>query len=371
MTEIRTFRNADLPGLLNVWIQHWSAVGQSPAVSVPMIEQSILSRTFFQAEHLLVAHSAGKVEAWAHFLPAIPNAGSQVPTRADVHEIAVQENAGPEIAGPETPGREMNGSTHAGSDSPASVADLPGDVSHEDAILTAVCFDPEGGLKICDELLARVEQAALQAGHRQFLTGPLRDDICGYAGLAPVGHGIGIPSCDTRLTSLLSRRGYVPERTTVSMSVASNTYRPPVNRESLQLRRSTRVESFQVYPRSAHQASAMAHLNMERHQLIEHRTGTVLAETGLWTSDPEAQVMDCSRGILDLSVPVRPPSDRTPADTLAESYLIGHVIQSSPNRRIFEIETSVDQDDTLRMSQLGDLKFSPTRQGQSWKKQLI
>src|SRR6056297_138885 len=304
MTEIRSFCNADLPGLLDVWIRHWSAVGHPPAVSVPMIEQSVLSRTFFDASTLKVAYGEnGQVEAWAHFLPDRDQAADEQVNSLDGD------------------GRENQDRT---------------------AILAAICFDTAGGLAACDRLLSEVESAARDAGFTRLEIGPLRDKVCGYAGLSPIGHGIGVPNYDARTTSLLSRRGYEPRETVISYCVTTNTYRPPVGRESLQLRRSTRIECFDIYPRTARQASAMAHLNLERHQLIEHRTGTVLAEIGLWTSDPEAQVMDCAKAILDLCSPIRSSEDKaTETDLAAEAYLIGSVMQGLPNRRIFEVETSV------------------------------
>lgn len=318
MTEIRPFRNSDLPGLLNVWIQHWSAIGPPPPVSNAMIEQAILARTFFEARHLLVVESEGVVRAWSHIVAERPD--EQPEPDEDVRPTAV---------------------------------------------LAAICFDTNEGLASCDRLLEATEQHANESGFGILVTGPVRDDHCGYAGLAPLGHGVGIPNDDARTASLFSRRGYVPQQSMTSFSTTTNTYRPPVSRDAMQLRRSTRTDVAEVFPETPRRASSMAHLDIERHQLIEHRTGTVLAETELWISDPEAQVMDCSHAILSL------PPGRTTSDgaaIAAESYLIGSLVQSLPNRRIFEIETVVDDNDAVRMEQLQTLKFEAQQRGQRWQK---
>ncbi|TWU65348.1 MULTISPECIES: hypothetical protein [Crateriforma] len=331
MTAIRTFCNADLPGLLEVWIRHWSAVGPPPSVSVPMIEQSILARTFFDATQLLVAvDEENRPHAWAHFLSA---------------DEAFTSELGPyHVEDPAAP---------------------------HDAVLAAICFDGDGGLAMCDDLLREVQSAASRKGFTRLLTGPLRDKTCGYAGLSPIGHGIGVPSHDARTSSLLSRQGFTPTITAKALTAATSTYRPPVGRESLMLRRSTRTDSFAIYPRTARQASAMSHLDLEQHQLIDHRSGTVLAEVVLWISDPESQVMNVDKAILDLSSSFRTGGmDSTDADLSHESYLIASIVSGLPNRRIFEVETSVDQDDTKRIEQLTNLKFTIAQQGQRWEKPL-
>ncbi len=55
MESIRPFQNVDLPDLARIWCEHWSATGAMPPVSVAMIEQAVLSRTFFDSTILMVA----------------------------------------------------------------------------------------------------------------------------------------------------------------------------------------------------------------------------------------------------------------------------------------------------------------------------
>ena len=123
MSLIRQFRNADLPALVDVWIQHWSAVGPSPAVSVAMIEQAILAKTFFSESTLLVATVDEKVVAWCHFYPATIGQDSQ-PRKND--------SAG--SGGSET---QESQNDHAASEDYAELAT-------ERVILNSICFTPDG-----------------------------------------------------------------------------------------------------------------------------------------------------------------------------------------------------------------------------------
>ena len=310
MIEIRPFQNNDLPALVDVWIDHWSAVGPPPPVSVAMLEQAILARTFFDASHLWIAKVDGAVLAWCHF----------VPDKTD----------------------------------------------EQAAILGVVCFTPDGGLAVCDDLLTAVQQAIRQAGFQRVVVGPLRDDQCGYAGLAPVGHGIGVPAADSRTASLLSRSGFVNQRSVTRMALSTSPYRAPISRQALQLRRTTRIEQCLIIPDDLRRASAMAHLDIKNYRLVDHRASTDLAQISLWTSDPEAQVMSCAESILDLSV-VQHRGRIEPA----ESYLIAAIIQTLADRRIFSVQTAVDTSEDGLIEQLKTLNFQATETGNRWEKQLV
>lgn len=306
MTHIRPFQNGDLPALARIWVEHWSAVDEAPMVSSAIIEQAILSRTFFETPNLFVAENADSVEGWAHFLPD-----------------PLDETA---------------------------------------AVIGILCFSPVG-LQCCDQLLATTESVIKERQFQRISVGPMRDDLLGYAGLPPIGHGIGIPATDVRTASLLSRNAYSPERSITRLTAMTNPYRMPVSREALQLRRSTRLQTEHWFPADPRQASAMAHLDIENYQLINHRTSDVLATINLWFSDPEAQVMNCAKTILDLNE-IHHRGSVQPA----ESFLIGSVIQSLANRRVFSVETAVDSNQTQLIDQLESLHFQNVEQGQRWEK---
>lgn len=303
--QIRPFQNADLPDIADVWIRYWSTVVSPPEVSVAMIEQAIFARTFFDAADLLVARRDNVTVGWCHIVPWAET---------------------------------------------------------ETAIIPAICFSPEG-LSLCDTLLVAAETRIAESGFKNIVVGPLRDVQCGYTGLAPIGHGIGIPTNDARTSSLLSRRGYSTGLTVNRLVVATSTYRPAINRDWMQLRRTTKIGRRAKMPTDARTASAMAHLDIEQHSLVDYRSGKQLAAIDLWTSDPDAQVMSCSEAILDLGdILVRGEI------TTEEGFLISSLVQSLANRRVFSVETAVDSEHGKLTDQLTALGLAPDERGHRWVK---
>jgi hypothetical protein len=344
---IRPFQNSDLPGIFEVWIRHWKAARQTPPVSVSILERAILSRNFFRPEFLQVALADGQVIAWAHsFL-------NETSEKQSPQQLAFGDGT----------------------------SDVTGAKS---ATIAAFCFADEPGLAICDQLLKAVETNLLAAGITRIDVGLVRDDRHGYAGLAPIGHGIGVPVSDARTGSLLSRRGYHVARSIDRMVVQTSMYRPPVNRAFLQFRRSTRLGYVPVLPSNERIAAAMSHFDLERHVLVDHQQQQTLAMCGLWMGDSEVQVMESSRAILALSLLDAHCYDGQPAQVagsiFSEStskelttecqYLISSLVQSLSNRQIFTVETAVDRDDQKLIEQLIQLKFASVEQGKQWTKTL-
>ena len=317
MCEIRDFCNADLPALARVWSEHWSAAQSPPPISATIIERAILSRAFFSPRELMVAAVDGQVEAWCHFCR-------------------------PGVGGDQWSGQAED------------------DV----AFLMAICFT-QSGLQHCDQLLSAVQELIRKQNCHRIMAGPILDHQCGYVGLEPIVHGIGIPYVDVRASSLLSRHGFSPEASFQRMLVTTAPYKPPVNREMMQFRRTTRAERSAVVPQQGRYASAMAHLDIEHHQLINHRTGERLANVRLWLSDPEAQVMNCSEAILDLSVTESPTELNS-----AETFLVAALTQTMATRCVFRVETSIDADHSVLREQLTALSFENVGCGRRWQKDL-
>lgn len=317
MSQIRDYCNADLPALARVWSEHWTAAESPPPISATIIERAILSRTFFSNTELLVAEIDGEVEGWCHV--SLPEPGPE---------------------------------------------DLDAQNSSGQGILSAICFT-QAGLSLCDDLLTAAQQRAAEKGARSIAAGPLRDQQCGFVGLAPIGHGYGIPDVDVRASSLLSRHGFRPKGSYYRMAATTAPYKPPVNREMMQLRRTTRSERDGVLPQQGRYASAMCHLDIEHHRLINHRTGERLANVRLWLSDPEAQVMSCAETILDLS-----PIETQGQLTMGESFLIASMIQTMATRCIFRVETVINAEQTELQNQLETLQFQSAGRGQRWVKEI-
>jgi hypothetical protein len=309
--NIRPFRNADLPDLVRIWVEHWSTAGPPPYVNQAKFEQAVLARTFFDPETLLVAESEGSVTGWCHFAPP-----------------------------------------HC-------------DPSHEDGNITivhALCLASSSDDAVALRLLAAIENAPQSTSHIR--VGLVRDDQRGYAGLEPIGFGIGIPLSDYRSNSFLQQGGYIPGKPHLRMTASVPQYRPPVNRSALQFRRNTQVICTPILPKESRVAASLGHVDIESAEL-EQRGGPPLASVSIWFSDPEAEVMSPSAAILDLN--------RQHAQGIvepAESYLIGALIHSLNQRNIQTVETAVDREQTELIEQLQALQFKVVDEGSCWNKTL-
>ncbi|MFK8115682.1 MAG: hypothetical protein AB8B91_26035, partial [Rubripirellula sp.] len=289
--------------LTEIWRQHWSRIGPPPEVNEARFEQAILSRTFFDSAGLLVADHEDVPSAWVHF-HADPDADSK-------------------------------------------------------AVVCAVCASdtcpPELLRELFEQTLARIDAAGFQKTE----IGVAQDDLMGYGGLDPIGAGVGIPRHDSSVVTLLQQSGFQPSVGFVRLAVSVAGYRPPVSREGLQLRRSSRLEAQKLIHSDTRHASSTSHLDLETHRLVD-RGGAVLAEVDFWFSDAEAEVMNPTRAVLDLK------SQGTDALEPAATYLIGAAIQSFAARRISGVETVVPQQAADLQEQLKKQLFRLADEGDLW-----
>ena len=314
--KIRPFRNADLPDLVRIWVEHWSMAGPPPYVNQAKFEQAVLARKFFDPQTLLVA-------------VAEPTA----------------ETTGNEL-GKETVTGWCHYAIHDGD--PVSV------LVH--ALCLGETIEPAIGLK----LLAAVEERSPDGA--PIRVGVVRDDQRGYAGLEPIGFGIGVPMADYRTTGILQQAGFTPMTPIFRMLANVPGYRPAVSREALQFRRSAKVEFQTELSSDPRVAAGLSHVDVEQVSLTS-ADGQQLASVRVWLSDPEAEVMSPTTAILDL----KQQHDRGRLEP-AESYLIGALIQSLAQRNIQTVETAVDGDKTELLDQLQKLQFPTVDEGMCWQK---
>jgi len=312
MIEVRSFKNADLPSLADIWCIHHSIYRRPPAVNLSVFEQAVASRLFFEPSRLLVATVGKEVMAWAQW--------------------------------------------------------FPGD--NRSAALAALCFrtDPLATNAV-HELLGHVETDAFASGMTAITVGVHSHSNWGYQGLEPIGHGFGVDVADDRTNTLLEALGYQETKRIDHWEVGTAGYRPPVNRDLLMLRRSTRIRCDKVPSPTPDFASAMVHLDIERHLLADARTSAPLASIDLWTSDPAALVMPVNHAILAaLSLP-NPPTVE-PYNDIPLRYLIATVVSELAERRIRTLQRSVETDNIAEASILIASSFSRTSVGRLLSKNL-
>jgi len=277
-------------------------------VSIAQFEQAILAKTFFDPDALLVFDS-GTIDGWCL-----------------------------SYRNPESP---------------------------ETVVIAAICFPIQGDPSIGTQLLQATENRIAGDGIEHIHVGAIRDRSFGLAGLKPIGHGIGVPMHDAHCASILNEQGYSKRQAVQRMTATVRGYRPPVSRETIQLRRSSQIVSGDVGHPNVRASAGMSHLDIETHRL-DNRRGNELARLNVWFSDPEAEVMDPTRAILDMTT--LESDDRISA---AEGYLIGAIVQSLLVRGITTVETAIDLDQQVLIEQLQTLWFEANDSGFGWTKPLI
>lgn len=312
MLRIRSFLNADLPHLADIWCIHHATYRSPPLVSHAVFEQAVASRLFFDPLRLLVATIDDRPIAWCHWFAA----GDQT------------------------------------------------------ASLEAFCFLPDASAaEAAPELLRHVQEDAAAAGMTALLVGVHFQSRHGYQGLDPVGHGFGVDVADDRINTLLEAFDFQEKKRFDRWEVTTSGYRPPVNRDLLMLRRTTKMrrETSSFLPPDL--AAGMIHLDIERQALVDLRTNITLATVDLWTSDPEAFVMPMSEAILgDWSHPSQPTEIST--DDTPLRYLLSSVIPMLQDRRIRSLQRSVATDNKAEAATLIGTNFSRTSAGRLMHKRL-
>jgi hypothetical protein len=310
MLEIRSFCNSDVPRLAMLWVIHHTVYRPAPLVTPAIWEQAIASRHFFAPQRLLVATWNGEPVAWCQWF----------------------------IGDSRT------------------------------AHLAAICFDTSPPAEqAAISLLDECQQHAATAGMTTMVAGISKDSRFGYQGLDPIGQGIGVDVADDRVNQLLEQAGFEEQQRLDRWEVATEAYRPPVNRESLNLRRSTRLELIAPPATTPAESSAMYHFDIHRYQLLPLRGGTPLAMADLWISDPEIHVMSIHQAILgavasDMEEPV--------AREAALRHLIASLIPLLAQQHVLALHRSVLAGNREEEARLSALQFRRTGAGRLMSKRL-
>jgi hypothetical protein len=249
---IRSFENRDVLALHQIWMDHHSTLMArhaksgtselpSPLVGPDHLQQAILGRPFFDPARLLVAHDDSQVAVgWVHSV-----------SDSDGHRL-ISLVVSPRFG-------------------------------------TAVCLKTARGL--IDEISRRFGQLTHW--------GNAHDTFHGYAGIDPLGWGIGIPIEDENTTRLATEMGFQVDQRYKRLILPLRNFRMPINRQFLQWRRTVETLSQWTLSGSSRTDAAMSHL--DRNSILVTAGGRTLADLVIWTSDREAGVMPPSHALFDLN----------------------------------------------------------------------
>ena len=118
-------------------------------------------------------------------------------------------------------------------------------------VAVMLAIDPAGSADAA-ELLAAADVT---------MFGPTPADAGGYLGVSPLTAGGGYPADDEAVAASLRSAGWSVDTSFTTSAIAVRGYRPPVNRELLQLRRTAPVAFVESPADDPEQAAATAHLD--------------------------------------------------------------------------------------------------------------
>lgn len=312
--SIRPFCNADVPRLVRLWNQHWASFGPDPQVNLRQMEQAVLSRTGFDPDLLLITDTPDSADP-----EDADQAGGWCQVSCDPHDPSA-------------------------------------------ATITAVCLAAQADESLACELIAAAATRAEQRGVRRLSVGVIRDSRYGLAGLPPVGYGVGVADADQRLVTALQRSGFQPVQRAIRYTGSVSGYRPPINRDVVQLRRTTDIQVVSIIDETPSSAAALSHLDVEAHQLLD-RDGAKITAIRMWFSDLDAKVMSPAVAIAEL-----PAAEVSQPLSGAEAYLLSTIIGSLSIRGIAVVETVIDEEHTELASQLETLQLAPGDRGARWER---
>jgi len=255
LTEYRAFRNIDPPQLAEVWRTHSASRGLMQPMSATTFERYVLSKPTFDPAGLIVASEGDRIVGFAH------------------------AGFGP------TEDRES--------------------LSKERGVTGLVMLRPDVEQAVARELLARCETYLQSRGATTLFGGGAYPLSPFYYGLYGGSQPSGVLDSDAWLQELFLSSGYQPAARSLVLHRDLAGFRPVVDRQQMQIRRTTRLETMLDPPaRSWWDAVLFEPFDRARWTLVEREGGPSLAsvyvlnlETMIGTWGVHAV------GIVDLEVP--------------------------------------------------------------------
>lgn len=313
MISIRSYRNSDTPDLLRLWNKHRESAGIHPPLTMAALEIVVLSRPYFQRNHLLVAADDRRTVGFLHWLPI---AGDL--RRAVVANIAL----------PEHPQQT----------------------------------------EIAQQLFDRATEEAQASGISRLLIGNAPEYWTGYAGVGRSGMGGGVLDADEKVSRWAQLAGFQPRRKLLTFGLALQSYRPAFDREQLAMRRAATVDRRRdINDQPFRIASAMSHLEMHRFVASE-RSGKRLAELELLLGDPEMSIV--SGGTVLLSRWAAASDPPPPNPTAALRFVLSGAIAEMASERAEQIQTTIEADDQAAQALLESVGFSLQYSGTVYAREL-
>lgn len=234
----RAFRNSDPPALAEIWRARTQERGLMQPMSGELFEQLVLSKPYFDNAGLIVAEDQGKLVGFVHA-----------------------------AFGP---------------------ADDQQNLSRRVGVTCMLMVRPEyRRLGIGKQLLLRSEAYLQGRGAQTLLGGGMRPMHPFYLGLYGGSEMPGVLDSDVQAQKLYAAIGYRQVARCLVLHRDLNGFRPPVNRQQMQIRRKAKIQVLRDPP-AANWWDACSFGNFERtrYDLVECDAGPAIATATFWTMEP-------------------------------------------------------------------------------------
>ena len=256
LIRFRPFRNADLPDLADIWRARAFERGLAQPMSADLFDQLVLAKPYFDREGLIVAVEDDRVVGFVHA-----------------------------AFGP---------------------SEDESTLSRQMGVICMLLVRPDyRRLGIGSTLLQLSEQYLRDAGAKVLYAGGIRPLNPFYLGLYGGSELPGVLDSDAEAQRRYEAAGYRAIDRCLIFQRDLSSFRPPVSREQLQIRRRTTVQvSHTRRPRSWWEACTQGWFERTGFDLLARDSGQQLASVTFWDMEPLASSWGVhAAGLTDLMVP--------------------------------------------------------------------
>ncbi len=315
--RIRTFLNTDTPHLAQLWRQHHEAAGLRASCPSNVWEYCVLAKPYFDSSSLWIALEEDRPVGFLHAACA----GNL--QRSDLD-----------------PGiRLVN-----------SLCVRP--CEHEQEIARELLQAATGFLRASSESAPGLVLATSSPDHYAF-----------YLGIAHGDGLLGVPTEDVRLQAWLRSYGFVMEQSTEVCSLDLPSFRPPMDRTQIQVRRQCSVSRvLDFVPQQWWIATAIGHTEQVGFQLVSRTVPVVSMMAIYWHTDPTVPGLE--QGATNLWLPQN-TTDRESEDRLV--FLLSESLRQLQQDRISTVRAVAPLDESGLASVLSRLGFRAEFTGQVYR----
>lgn len=308
--EYRPYSNLDSPRIAEVWSAQPPQRGLAQPMSAARFEEHVTAKPYFDREGLIIAFDEEHVLGFVHaaFGPA-----------EDHRQLA----------------------TDCG------------------VILMLLVRPRDDEQEIASALIERAEQYLRSHGAERICAGGVPPQDAFYTGLYGGCELTGVLMSDERAQQFFGAAGYTARASTVVFQRSLIGFRPPIDRQQMQIRRSTSIRSnLCPPPRDWWDAWTKATCDRTQYDLVANTGGELLASIMAWPLEPLAS----SWGVHAAGIFGTIASDAA-LNSGQLRYLVGEVLKNLESQGCTLAEIDVPEDDEQMTMLATDLGFQEVDRG--------